>query len=245
MELHKLNHARLTHLEAGQLIKSSIKDLETAGINPATDPHINSYVNQMITDSALLDNGLLQIKKNQETDQIAHLDRLRDLSLSAFNRQLKVYELSINPAFVTAYKAITIVVKNYKNLATLNYEAESNGIDNLIADFNSPAYAPHIATLNMGAFAASIAEANDDFKALFSKRTTDISFTEVFNIKQIRKDAFANYANYTQYVLSLARVNTGDAYYTNLLNIINQTRKYYSDLLAKREGANIPVPAGE
>ena len=245
MVLHKLNNARLTHLEAGQLIKSSVKDLETAAINPATDSHINSYVNQMITDSALFDKGLLQIKKNQETDEIARLDRLRDLSLSAFNRQLKVYELSINPAFVAAYKAITIVVKNYKNLATLNYEAESNGIDNLIADFNSPAYAPHIATLNMGAFLGSIAAANDDFKVLFSKRTTDISFTEVFNIKEIRKTAFANYTNYTQYVLSLARVNTGDAYYNNILNIINQTRKYYSDLLAKREGGNTPPPAGE
>lgn len=240
MELHKLSVARLTHLEAGQLIKSSIKDLETAGINPATDPHINGYVNQMITDSALLDKGLLQIKKNQETEEIARLDSLRDSNLSAFNRQLKVYELSINPAFVAAYKAISIVVKNYKNLATLNYEAESNGIDNLIADFNSPAYAPHIATLNMGAFVASIAATNDDFKVLFSKRTTDISFTEVFNIKQIRKDAFANYTNYTQYVLSLARVNAGDAYYTNILHIINQTRKYYSDLLAKREGGNTP-----
>ena len=245
MELHKLNHARLTHLEAGQLIKSSIKDLETAAINPATDSHINSYVNQMITDSALLDKGLLQIKKNQETEEIARLDRLRDLSLSAFNRQLKVYELSINPAFVAAYKAITIVVKNYKNLATLNYEAESNGIDNLIADFTGPVYAPHIATLNMSAFVASIKTTNDDFKELFSKRTTDISFTEVFDMKEIRKTAFANYTNYTQYVLSLARVNTGDAYYNNILNIINQTRKYYSDLLAKREGGNTPPPAGE
>lgn len=245
MELHKLSVARLTHLEAGQLIKSSIKDLETAGINPATDSHINSYVNQMITDSALLDKGLLQIKKNQETEEIARLDGLRDLSLSAFNRQLKVYELSINPAFVAAYKAITIVVRNYKNLATLNYEAESNGIDNLIADLNSPAYAPHITTLNMGAFLGSIAAANDDFKVLFSKRTTDISFTEVFDMKEIRKTAFANYTNYTQYVLSLARVNTGDDYYNNILNIINQTRKYYSDLLAKREGGNKPVPAGE
>lgn len=40
MVLHKLNIARLTHLEAGQLIKSSIKDLQTAGINTTTiDTH--------------------------------------------------------------------------------------------------------------------------------------------------------------------------------------------------------------
>lgn len=243
MVLHKLNVARLTHLEAGQLIKSSIKDLETAAINTATDIHINSYVNKMVTDSVEFDKGLLQIKKNQETEELAHLDQVRDLSLTAFNRQLKVYELSINPAFVTAYKAVTIVVKKYKNLATLNYEAQSNGIDNLVADFKGPVYAPHIATLNMGAFVDNIVVANEDFKSLFSKRSTGISATEVFNIKKIRKAAFANYTNYTQYVLSLARVNTGDDYYKNIFNIINQTRKYYSDLLAKREGGDTP-PAG-
>ena len=244
MVLRKLNIARLTHLEAGQLIKSSIKDLETAAINTATDTHINSYVTKMVTDSVLFDKGLLQIKKNQETEEIARLDDLRDLSLTAFNRQLKVYELSINPLFVAAYKAVTIVVKKYKNLATLNYEAESNGIDNLIADLTSTDFAPHITTLNMGDFVANITATNNDFKVLFSKRSTDISFTEVFNMKLIRKAAFANYTNYTQYVLSLARVDTGDDYYKNILNIVNQSRKYYSDLLAKREGGNTPPPAG-
>jgi len=245
MVLHKLNSARLTHLEAGQLIKSSIKDLETAAINTATDTHINSYVTKMVTDSALFDKGLLQIKKNKETEEIARLDQLRDLSLTAFNRQLKVYELSINPLFVASYKAVTIVVKNYKNLATLNYEAESNGIDNLITDLRGTSYAPHIATLKMGDFVAAIATTNDDFKALFSKRSTAISATEVFNIKQIRKTVFNNYTNYTQYVLSLAKVNTGNEHYKNILNVINQTRKYYSDLLAKREGGNTPPEAGE
>ncbi len=244
MVLHKLSIARLTHLEAGQLIKSSIKDLETAGINTTTDTHIDKYVQQMSTDSVLYDKALLQIKKNQETEEIANLDHIRDLSLSAFNRQLKVYELSKNPAIVEAYKAVTIVVKNYKNLASLNYEAESNGIDNLIADFNSPAYAPHLATLNMAEFITEIKTANDDFKLKFSKRTTDISFTEVYNMKLIRKATFENYNNYTQYVLSLARVNTGDDYYKNILNIINQTRKYYSDMLAKRNGVNNNPPSG-
>lgn len=244
MVLHKLNVARLTHLEAGQLIKSSVKDLETAAINTTTDVHIKNYVDQMIADSELFDKGLLQIKKNQETEEIARLDYFRDLSLTAFNRQLKVYELSINPAFVTSYKAVTIVVKKYKNLATLNYEAESNGIDNLVADFRSPAYAPHITTLNMGAFVDNIATTNDDFKVLFSKRSTDISYKEVFNIKQIRKAAFANYTNYTQYVLSLARVNSSNDYYKNILSIVNQIRKYYSDLLSKREGGTTPPPAG-
>lgn len=152
--------------------------------------------------------------------------------------------MSINPAFVTLYKAVAIVVKKHKNLATLNYEAESNEIDNFVADFISPTYAPHIATLNMGAFVDSIATTNDDFKVLFSKSSTDISYKEVFNINQIRKAAFVNYTNYTQYELSLSRVNTSNDYYKNILSIVNQIRKYYFDLLSKREGETTPPPAG-
>jgi hypothetical protein len=92
MLLHKLKIARLTHLEAGQLIKSSIKDLETAAISTVTDTHVDAYVQKMAADSILFDKGLLQIKKNQETEDIAKLDAERDVSLAAFNRQLKVYE---------------------------------------------------------------------------------------------------------------------------------------------------------
>lgn len=244
MILHKLKATALTNLEAGQLIKTSIKDLNTAGINTATDSHINNYVHQMSTDSDLFDKGLLQIKKNEETEVLLNLDHVRDLNLSAFNRQLKVYELSTDAGIVTAYKAITILVKTYKNLAHLNYEAESNGIDNLIADFNSTKYAPHITTLSMNEFVDRIKTSNDDFKLKFSQRSTDISSTEIYNVKLIRKAAFENYNNYTQYVLSLAKVTTGDDYYKKILDIINQTRKYYSDLLAKREGGKTPPTGG-
>ncbi|WP_396168243.1 DUF6261 family protein [Flavobacterium sp.] len=243
MLLHKLKITRLTHLEAGQLIKSSIKDLETAAISTVTDTHVDAYVQKMAADSILFDKGLLQIKKNQETEDIAKLDAERDVSLAAFNRQLKVYELDVNPNFIAAYKAITIVVKKYKNLAKLNYEAESNGIDNLVDDLISPAYAPYIATLELDNFVSRIKNSNTDFKLKFSQRNTEISSTEHYDMKSIRKNALENYNNYTQYVLSLAKVNSADPYYTAILNIINQSRKYYSDMLAKRDGGIIILPA--
>jgi len=243
MLLHKLKITRLTHLEAGQLIKSSIKDLETAAISTVTDTHVDAYVHKMAADSILFDKGLLQIKKNQETEDIAKLDVERDVSLAAFNRQLKVYELDVNPEFKTAFKAITIVVKKYKNLAKLNYEAESNGIDNLVDDLKSPAYAPHVATLKLEDFINRIIATNTSFKLKFSQRNTEISSTEHYDMKSIRKNALENYNNYTQYVLSLAKVNSGDPYYIAILNSINQSRKYYSDMLAKREGGIIILPA--
>jgi hypothetical protein len=244
MVLHKLRVTALTHLEAGQLIKSNIKDLETAGINTTTDTHINNYVQKMVTDAALYDKGLLQIKKNEETEELSRLDHVRDLSIGAYNKQLDVFENTRNANKLVAYKSLDIVATKYNGLAHLNYEAESNGIDNLIAELTNATYAPHIATLNMGEFVDDMHQTNEEFKLKFSQRSADISTKEIFDMKLIRKATFENYNNYIQYVLSLAKVDTGDDYYKNILNSINQNRKYYSDLLARREGGNDNPPSG-
>lgn len=244
MELHKLSLAKLTHLEAGQLIKSNIKDLETAGIDTTTDTHINKYVQKMVADSELYDKGLLQIKKNEETEELARLDHVRDLCIGAYNKQLDVFENTRNANKLLAYKALDIVANKYEGLAYLNYEAESNGIDNLVAELTNATYAPHIATLNMGEFVADMQQTNEEFKLKFSQRSTGISSKEVLNMKSIRKATYENYNNYIQYVMSLAKVDTGADYHKNILNIINQIRKYYSDLLAKRDGGDDDTPSG-
>lgn len=244
MVLQKLRATALTHLEAGQLIKSNIKDLETASINTTTDTHINKYVQKMVTDTVLYDKGLLQIKKNEETEELARLDHVRDLSIGAFFKQLNVFENTRNANKLVAFKSLDIVATKYNGLANFNYEAESNGIDNLLSELTNATYAPHISTLNMDDFVADIQETNNEFKQKFSKRSTDISTKEIFDMKLIRKTTFENYNNYIQYVLSLAKVDTGADYHKNVLNIINQIRKYYSDMLARREGGDDDLPSG-
>jgi hypothetical protein len=199
----------------------------------------------MVADTALYDKGLLQIKKNEETEELARLERVRDLSIGSFFKQLNVFENTRNANKLIAFKSLDILATKYNGLANFNYEAESNGIDNLMAELTNATYAPHIATLNMDDFVADIQETNDDFKQKFSKRSTDISTKEIFDMKLIRKATFENYNNYIQYVLSLAKVDTGDDYHKNILKSINQIRKYYSDMLAKRNGGNDEKPSGD
>jgi electron transfer flavoprotein alpha subunit len=245
MTLHKLRVAALTHLEAGQLIKSSIKDLETQGIKTTTDRHIAKYVQKLKDDTVLYDKGLLQIQKNEETEELVRLDRIRDLSVGAYNKQLDVFENTRNANKLAAYKSLEIVANKFKDLVNLNYEAESNAIDNLLQELASPTHAPHIATLNMGEFVEDIQQTNEAFKLKFSQRSAHISSTEIFNMKLIRKATFENYNKYIQYVESLSNVDTGNDYYKKILNIINQNRKYHSDILARRQGRNDNPASGE
>ena len=241
--LHKLRFASLSHLEAGQIIKRNLEDLVTAAINTTTDVHINNYIQVLTANSNSFDLALIQIKKKQETEVLIALDQQRDTALSFFNRQLRVYQISENAAHITAFKALKIVVDAHKDLASLNYEAESNGIDNLLSEFGNSTFAPHITTLNLAPFVQRIQTTNNNFKTTFSVRSTDVASTVIYDAKILRKAMYDNYTNYINYVLALANVTTANNYYDTILDIVNQSRKYFSDLLARRDGAgNTPPP---
>jgi hypothetical protein len=243
MVLKALNLSNLTHVEAGQLVKTTLKDLQTNGISTKTDVHVNNYVNQLIAKTVIYDKGLLQIVKNEETEKLAELDRSRDLDIAIFRRQFKVFSLSKKSIERAAYKSMAILWANYKNIENLNYEAESNTIDNLVQDLESANFAPHVATLKLGEYLANIKTSNTLFKDSFSKRNSDVASKEVFNMKLIRKDMITNYKNFSLYVVSLAKVEVLPAvYYTNILKSINTSRKYYADMLARRHGGDHPSP---
>jgi hypothetical protein len=238
--LHNLKATALFNLEAGQFVKSNITDLGTAGINLSTDPIIENYVSQMTTDSNSMDLALIQIRKQQETDALEVLDQNRDSSFVRLNMQLRVFQKSRIIAEVAAYNTLAIPFNTYKDIDDLNYEAESNAIDNFLVELEKPMYASAIATLNLGNLISLLYEDNKAFKILFSARSTNVAGTTVYDAKVIRKQMFATYNAYATYVLALTNATQGQpnhAYYKSIFDIVNNIRKYYSDALARREGS--------
>jgi hypothetical protein len=245
-KLHNLNLSKLYHLEAGQLVKSNITNLATAGIDLATDGSIQNYITQLTADSQQMDLALLQIQAQQETDELETLDMKRDTSVRVLRMQLNIYKSSDNPAEVAAYKVLKPAFTTYKNIEKLNYEAENNAIDNFIDELAKPIYATAIATLNLSGLIARMSNDNVAFKNLFSTRSVITAGTIKYDTKAIRKTMLENYNAYAGYVLSLTNATAGlpiNAYYSSVFEIVNTIRKYYSDLLARRFGGNTPPPA--
>jgi hypothetical protein len=233
--LHELRGASLTHTEAGQFIKRNLTDLATAKIDLEADIHIKKYVAQMQADSDQFDKALQQIKKKEETDVLAELDHERDISLKILNRQLKVFELSKSPAEIEAFKSLKIVFAKYKNITKMNYEAETNAINSLLQNLSEPDYATHVQTLNLANYVSRLRSDNNEFDVHFTNRSTETASITVYNAKAIRKTMIQNYSNYANYVLLIS--DSSDApYYNGILDIINNDRKQYSDLLSKRQG---------
>jgi hypothetical protein len=129
------------------------------------------------------------------------------------------------------------LVANYRNLPTLNYEAETNAIVNLVQDLNSTKYIAHASTLNLGNYVVRLKVANGNFNTHFSQRNTEVAATIVYDAKAVRRTMIQNYTAYANYIVSLANA-ANTPYYNGILDIINTNRKYYSDLLSKRHGSN-------
>jgi hypothetical protein len=238
-KLHKLRLTALHNLEAGQLVKRNIDDLATAGIDLTTDPLIQNFVTQMTADSAQMDLVLLQVRAQQESHNLEVLDIKRDTSVRVLRMQLNIFRSSDNPAEVTAYNVLKLPFNTYKDIEKLNYEAENNAIDNFKIELAKPLYTSSIALLNLGGLITRMDNDNNAFKAMFSTRSVTTAGTPTLDGKAIKKTLITNYEAYAGYVLSLTNATKNlpsNAYYSSIFDIVDNIRRYYSDLLARRGG---------
>lgn len=232
-KIEPLRTPSLTNMEVGQIITRHLSDLDT--INPAfkSDSPFNSYTDQLAIKATEYQRGLAQVQKNEETEKIGIADAVRDKAISAFSAGLKLYALSDVPEEVEACRSLGILFGNYKNLASLNYEAETLGIDKLVSDLLSPAYSGKINLLQLDRYVIRLQNANEAFKPLFSGRMVTTAMTESFDMKILRTELLNIYSDFCGYVLSMAKA-TDNPLFTNALNLLNTSRKYYNDMIARR-----------
>ena len=231
--LETLSASALTNMEAGQLIHRLQSDLATIDPNSLTDLPYNNYVEGLANHSNLYEMALAQVQKNEETEKIVQADGVRDKAISALGMCIRLYALSDEPDEVEASRSLGILFGTYKNLAKLNYEAETLGIDKLISELSKPNYSQKVNFLQMDRYVTRLSNANDAFKTLFSGRMVTAAMTETFDLKSIRIEMLKMYSEFTVYVLAMAKALNTPLFITSL-NLLNATRRYYSDLLARR-----------
>jgi len=226
--LQSLRVSALSNLEAGQLINRNLADLGT--IDPAllTDEPFNNYVLELTTYSDKYEKALAQIQKNEETLAISLADKDRDKSYSSCTRCLSLYAISDDAEEVESSRILKIIFQNFKNLPSLNYEAETLAIDKLIADLEKPEAAQHVTRLNMEPYVNRLRDKNENFKALFGSRIQTEALTESYDMKAIRKETFATYRDFCNYVLAMAKA-LDTPLFNQALDLVNAGRKYYSD----------------
>lgn len=237
LKLEALRLAGLTHMEAGQLLKRHLSDLATLNPELLTDAPFNAYLQALNTHSVLCEKGMAQIRKSEETQKIEMADANRDKATVAFGRALKLYAVSDVADEVEASRVLSILFDNTKNLPALSYEAETIAIDKLVGELEKDSYAPEIKLLQLDRYVLRMKTTNDQFKTLFGGRITTTAVTETYDMKTIRADALKKYTDFANYVLAMAKALETPLFLQSL-SLLNTARKYYADLLARRNGNN-------
>ena len=242
MKLYPLNIARLTYLDSGQFIVRYLTDFQNSGLDPAIDPDFKIIHDSIKDQSPLFNAALMQVRAKAESEELLALDIRRDQKMATLRRAHSVFEHTDVPEELTAYKLIKITFKTYKNIERENFEAESLGLDNLVVALNNSANFPAIQTLKLEGHLDKLKETNDQFKAKFNTRSSETISTVVYDTKTLRTTILATYKNLAEYALVMAKNRSTNHFYSDLLNIINNGREYFANILARQGSSSDTAP---
>jgi len=115
------------------------------------------------------------------------------------------------------------------------------GIDNLVKELRNTNNLPHAQLLKMVPHVDNMETANAAFKTTFDKRSNDTVSTVVYDTKALNKGIITTYKDMAEYVLIMAK-RKKTAYYTDILDVINNGRQYFACIIARREGGKEDTP---
>lgn len=230
----------LHHAEFGQFITRFFEDFSRTDLNKEEDSDFNELYERLKAQLPTYNKAMEQIHASQESKNIADLDKVRDADLQALKDSIKPYKKGKTEAIINAYNALKLVFDQHKGTRRMSYEAQTNRINTLIAVLETDEYKSPISLLRISDFIDELKKSNQEFDKLFAKRSFNKLKKETYNVRELRKQLTDDYRKMAYYVDALAQVKQGD-FYPKVLDVINNTRKYYGDMISVRTGRKIEL----
>lgn len=234
MKLYSLSTSRLQLLESGQFINRFFIDFENESLDASTDRELESLYVDLKEQSVVYNAALLQVKAKSETETIAKLDLIRDQKITTIRRAVSVFEYTDDAAERMAYQEARVILKKYNNIEKSNYEAETLGIDKLVTELKNAKF-NMVTVLGIDRPIAYLQDANINFKKVFDSRSTETISLETYDMKALRNSIFNTYKDLTEYVHVMAK-RQKTPFFIKTLDVINNGRKYYATIVARRTG---------
>lgn len=233
-KLVSLDYRRLYNSEFSQFFTRLVDDFDKSGLNLEEDESLKAILATLKSKIPVYDKALEQIKTKEESKALSKLDLLRDDAVQALHYSILPYKKTKKDDLQKAYHAISIVLEEYKGLKGEAYEQETKDIDILVSKLKGSDLAPHLASLKIDHFVDELEQANKEFKELFSQRSVQGFQKESYNIKELRAELGDLYKKFATYTLAMAEVK-GNEFFTKALGVVNNSRKYFSDTMARRQ----------
>ncbi|MGT2906738.1 DUF6261 family protein [Streptococcus dentiloxodontae] len=236
--LTALNISRLHPVELTQFVHRFFTDMADKGQNWADDSDIENQVAVVKESLANLEEAIKLDQKNSGTKPFTQAlkaaDRERDSAFIALRRLLKVYEFNQQPKEQKAYQELNALFSQYKDINTANYEKASAQTNYLISKLSKEPYAELAASLNMTPFIEDLKIKQQGFEAVFAQKSQSSMVTvKTDTLTSFSQKLQSDYKDLANYILLKTRLRKTEDY-QNILMILNNSRKYYRDMLARR-----------
>ena len=222
--LLNLQTSSLRYAEFSQFIARFLDDVEKENLDVKKEEILSNLLGQLKTNLPAYQASLGQVRVSEKSSTITEADQLRDEDFQALREAIKPYRNSRRENEKAAYKTLDLLFDQYKKATKVSYEEESALLNSLLEKLRKAEYQSAIETLGIGRFMNNLTESQAENLAKVS-----------FDTKQLRKDLAVPYQQLSDYVAILAQLKE-DAIYQKTLSVLNNSRKYYADVLARRKG---------
>ena len=132
----------------------------------------------------------------------------------------------------------------YKDAHQKHYEEETALVVSLLDKLKTAPYKEQVGTLALGKFVENLTESHSAFEQLFASRSQEKLQKVSYDVKRLRKEVATPYQQLADYVVILHQVKD-DSFYATFLSVLNNSRKHYADVLARRKGKEPKAEAGK
>ena len=237
MELKSIRRDRLQHLEHYQFtdhLLSMAKEANVAKLTAVLKPLEDAFKAE--------DEAVFPKKGNEMNAQLRELDDRRDKAYYSLQHAVDAGLYSEEAAELEAAKRIDEIMKRYAGVATMNYDKETGGLKNLLADLAETEAAKALKVLHAEGAVKRIGDHNKAFDEAFRGRFAGDK--KLFDMKALRRVTDKAIDAVVRRIDSLDDLEPSAAI-TALINRYNQLVDNRHTLLKQRETSNAKANAAK
>ena len=237
MEIKFLRRCNLQHLEHYQFANHLLTMAKEANVEKLTavlKPLEDAFKDE--------DEAMFPKKGNEMNAQLRELDDRRDKAYYSLQHAVDAGLYSEEAAELEAAKRIDEIMKRYAGVATMNYDKETGGLKNLLADLAETEAAKAVKVLHAEGAVKRIGDHNKAFDEAFRGRFAGDK--KLFDMKALRRVTDKAIDAVVRRIDSLDDLEPSAAI-TALINRYNQLVDNRHTLLKQRETSNAKANAAK
>ena len=237
MELRSIRRDRLQHLEHYQFtdhLLSMAKEANVAKLTAVLKPLEDAFKDE--------DEAVFPQRGNAMNAQLRELDDRRDKAYYSLQHAVDAGLYSEEAEELEAAKRVSEIMKRYAGVATMNYDKETGGLKNLLADLAETEAAKALKVLHAEGAVKRIGDHNKAFDEAFRGRF--VGDKKLYDMKALRRVTDKAIDAVVRRIDSLDDLEPSAAI-TALINRYNQLVDNRHTLLKQRETSNAKANAAK